>query len=251
MPEGLDTEAALDLLHAYATLLADYQDCFDFQRAVEEEHPRLQKIYSELQRREGQTSDLVDAVHGTVIGFPSIDHRTVADQSRIVQQAIGALETRDETARIIGESSIRIHTGDLHPPVWSAARPHWNADLWGSAVEAAAKAINSQLKAASERRDLSNTDLVRNSLSKNPVDERNPVRLRVHKDDGTDTYVSIQEGTMHMGEAVFMLWRNFESHEETDTSREEAIEALAAMSHFARLVERAELIRFEPDKEAS
>jgi hypothetical protein len=46
---------------------------------------------------------------------------------------------------------------------------------------------------------------------------------------------------MHLGEAVFMYWRNVLAHEPGGADRQPAIEALAAVSAFARLVDDAEV----------
>ncbi len=49
-------------------------------------------------------------------------------------------------------------------------------------------------------------------------------------------------GAMHLGQAVLLLWRNIEAHEVTDTGRQQALEALSAMSAFPRLVDNAKIV---------
>ncbi len=133
------------------------------------------------------------------------------------------------------EPTIEIDTRNLHPWVWDAVKAHWEAELWGSAVEAAAKVINKRLQDRLDDYDVSETDAVNAAFGQKP-------RLQVTGYDGSKTSRSMQRGARALGEAVFSLWRNVEAHEVTDTPPEEAIEALAAMSAFARLIDEAELI---------
>ena len=62
----------------------------------------------------------------------------------------------------------------------------------------------------------------------------NPMLL-VMENDGSDTYRSAQGGAMHLGEAVFMRWRNVLGHEPGGSDRQAAIEALASVSALARM----------------
>ena len=164
------------------------------------------------------------------------------DHIRSIELCIADIEAGAELDRHWSpEPTIEMRTGDLHPWVWEAAKSLWATGHYGEAIEAAAKIINYRMQEACGRRDVSGTSLVRDALSKNPPTS-GVSRLRVAADDGSDTYASRQEGAMHLGEAVFMLFRNVEAHDITETPLEEAVEALAAMSAFARLVEGAELV---------
>ncbi len=69
----------------------------------------------------------------------------------------------------------------------------------------------------------------------------NPMLL-VMENDGSDTYRSAQGGAMHLGEAVFMHWRNVLGHEPGGSDRQAAIEALASVSALARMIDNAELV---------
>ena len=62
------------------------------------------------------------------------------------------------------------------------------------------------------------------------------------KDDGSDTYKSVQRGAMTFAEGVFAGIRNPLSHEaEQELSEQEALEYLAALSVLARWVDRSEV----------
>jgi hypothetical protein len=60
------------------------------------------------------------------------------------------------------------------------------------------------------------------------------------KDDGSDTYKSVQRGAMAFAEGVFAGIRNPLSHEaDHELSEQEALEYLAALSVLARWVDGA------------
>ena len=136
------------------------------------------------------------------------------------------------------DTVIEIDPDALHPWVWNAARDLWDSGHWGEAVEAATKVVNVKLQEKVGRADQSGTDLVRRSMGVGPAQEEQP-RLRVMDDDGSETYRSAQEGAMHLGEAVFMYWRNVLAHEPGGADRQSSLEALAAVSTLARLVDDA------------
>jgi hypothetical protein len=79
---------------------------------------------------------------------------------------------------------------------------------------------------------------------------KNPL-LRVREDDGSETYKSAQEGAMHLGEAVFMYWRNVLGHEPGGSDRQRALEGLAAVSALSRLIDEADLVAPTPGAEAT
>jgi len=91
------------------------------------------------------------------------------------------------------------------------------------------------------RRDLSETDLFKQSFS---LDDPKPgnARLRRMKDDGSDTYRSVQRGAMNLAEGVFAGIRNPLSHEaDQELSEQEALEYLAALSVLARWIDASDV----------
>ncbi len=164
-----------------------------------------------------------------------------AEQRAHIRRALGKIaHTQSLAEHWSQESAIEINPSDLHPWVWRAARGLWESGHWGEAVEAATKVVNTKLQDKVGSRVHTGTDLVRRALSLN-APEQGQSRLRVMQDDGSDTYRSAQEGAMHLGEAVFMYWRNVLAHEPGGADRQLAIEGLAAVSTLARLIDCATL----------
>jgi len=160
-----------------------------------------------------------------------------------LRRALGVMQHRVELAEHwSGDPAIEIDPNKLHPWVWNAARDLWASDHWGEAVEAVAKVLNAQMQHKSGLNTPSESKLVSKLFS---LDSPKPgeVRLRVADDDGSDTYKSKQQGAMFLGQAVFTLWRNVLAHEPGGEDEQPAIEALAAMSTFARLLDDAEVER--------
>lgn len=164
-------------------------------------------------------------------------------QAHQIRRALGAIEQHDEIATYWTDEqvAIEIDPRELHPWVWNAARDLWDSEHWGEAVEAAIKVIDVKLQARVELRKPTATALVQQSFSTDPPKSGQP-RLRVRTDDGSDSYRSEQLGAMHLGEAVFMYWRNVLSHNPGGANHQHALEGLAAVSTFARVVEMAEFV---------
>ena len=75
------------------------------------------------------------------------------------------------------------------------------------------------------------------------MDDAKPgkARLRRMKDDGSDTYKSVQRGAMTFAEGVFAGIRNPLTHEsDQELSEQEALEYLAALSVLARWVDQSQ-----------
>ena len=65
--------------------------------------------------------------------------------------------------------------------------------------------------------------------------------MRTGDSGDPQTYQSVNEGALALGQALFKLWRNPLAHLPERMIRQQAIEGLAAASAFARLVEEAAL----------
>ena len=191
--------------------------------------------------------DLVDGIMWPVMGgsyFPAVYPTT---QEQFVQAALVALDAQAEGYRSGSGAGVWVRIDELHPWVWDSAKSLWESGHGGEAIDGVAKVINARLQKRVGRRDLANTQLVRETFSLKPPVEGRP-RLRVREDDGSDSFKSAQEGAMHLGEAVFMLWRNIHSHEVDEVGETEVFEALSAMSAFARLIEISDLVEAPSDE---
>lgn len=223
--------------HLQTYIAQPYQDYGRGGRVAEEEYAWLQRHQDRVR---GVISYLVPDSSWDMTGA------TLAwemHQLGEVHRALGAIEQHDELRAhwTDDEPAIDVDPRELHPWVWHAAQDLWASDHWGEAVEAAIKVVDVKLQSRVGRRKPTGTSLVQQSFSKDPPKPNQP-RLRVHPDDGSDTYHSYQIGAMHLGEAVFMYWRNVLSHNPGGTSRQQALEGIATISAFARVVENAEIV---------
>lgn len=148
-----------------------------------------------------------------------------------------ALLRADEVRKNLGEDAPDLSAAELHPWIWNGASSLWKSGHYREAVEGAIKKLNAETQNKVGRRDVSETDLFKQAFS---MDEAKfgKARLRRMKDDGSDTYKSVQRGAMTFAEGVFAGIRNPLSHEaEQELSEQEALEYLAALSVLARWVD--------------
>lgn len=162
-------------------------------------------------------------------------HREAAIRAR--EELVRAEEVREN----LGENAPDLSAADLHPWIWSGAKSLWQSGHYREAVEGAIKKLNAEAQNKVGRRDVSETDLFKQAFSLDEPKAGKP-RLRRTKDDGSDTYKSVQRGAMTFAEGVFAGIRNPLSHEaEQWLSEQEALEYLAALSVLARWVDRSEV----------
>ncbi|WP_328849486.1 TIGR02391 family protein [Micromonospora zamorensis] len=135
----------------------------------------------------------------------------------------------------------QIAADDLHPWVWSAAKPHWDSGNDRAAIHAAAVNINSRLRKKLGRFDVSESRAVREAFSiEDPQPDR--PRLRLCSKDDPDNFKSVHVGAVNLGCGLFGAVRNPVAHlpdDEHDLTEQEALECLAAFSLFARWIDRA------------
>lgn len=168
----------------------------------------------------------------------------VGDRWRQHREA--ALRAREALARAaelrhnLGESAPELSAAELHPWIWSGASSLWQSGHYREAVEGAIKKLNAETQNKVGRRDVSEADLFKQAFS---MDDAKPgkARLRRMKDDGSDTYKSVQRGAMTFAEGVFAGIRNPLTHEsDQELSEQEALEYLAALSVLARWVDQSQ-----------
>lgn len=150
-----------------------------------------------------------------------------------------ALLRADEVHTNLGEDAPDLSAAELHSWIWSGAKSLWQSGHYREAVEGAIKKLNAETQNKVGRRDLSETDLFKQAFS---MEDPKPgkARLRRMKDDGGDTYKSVQRGAMTFAEGVFAGIRNPLSHEaDQELSEQEALEYLAALSVLARWVDES------------
>ncbi|MFJ3394922.1 TIGR02391 family protein [Leifsonia aquatica] len=149
----------------------------------------------------------------------------------------------EEVRRNLGDDAPQISAANLHPWVWSGARSLWQSGHYVQAVRDAATKLNAETQNKVGRRDVSETDLFKQSFS---LDTARPgkARLRRMSPEDSDTYRSLQRGAMAFAEGVFAGIRNPLSHEvDQEMSEQVALEHLAALSVLARWVDESTVER--------
>lgn len=166
-------------------------------------------------------------------------HREAAIRAR------EALLRKQELDENLGENAPELSAAELHPWVWSGARSLWQSGHYREAVEGAIRKLNAETQNKVGRRDVSETDLFKQAFSLDHA-KAGKARLRRMKDDGSDTYKSVQRGAMNLAEGMFAGIRNPLSHEvDQELSEQETLEYLAALSVLARWVDAATVARAE------
>lgn len=154
-------------------------------------------------------------------------------------RAKAELERQEEIRKNLGDDAPEISAANLHPWVWSGAQSLWRSGHYRSAVEDAAKKLNAETQNKLGRRDVSETDLFKQAFSLDSPAPGKP-RLRRMKDDGSDTYKSMQRGAMALAEGFYAGIRNPFNHEDPrDIDEQIGLEYLAALSVLARWVDES------------
>ncbi|OLT97533.1 TIGR02391 family protein [Mycobacterium syngnathidarum] len=156
---------------------------------------------------------------------------------RAREELVRAEEVREN----LGENAPELSAAELHAWIWEGAKSLWQSGHYREAVGGAIRKLNAETQNKVGRRDVSETDLFKQVFS---LDEPKPgkSRLRRVKDDGSDTYKSVQRGAMSLAEGIFAGIRNPLSHEvDQELSEQEALEYLAALSVLGRWVDQSDV----------
>jgi hypothetical protein len=171
----------------------------------------------------------------------------ISASNRWSQHREAAIRAREQLAREqelrekLGDDAPEISAADLHPWVWSGAASLWRSGHFRSAVEDAAKKVNAETQNKVGRRDVSETDLFKQSFSLDAALPGKPRLRRIDPDD-SDTYKSVQRGAMALAEGIYAGIRNPLNHESPeDIGEQVALEYLAALSVLARWVDGSNL----------
>ncbi|WP_435278319.1 TIGR02391 family protein [Rhodococcus yananensis] len=192
-------------------------------------------------------AQIVEKVLDRVISNWRIEISGKMANNRWARHREAAIRAREELIRKqeveenLGENAPELSAAELHPWIWEGAKSLWQSGHYREAVGGAIRKLNAETQNKVDRRDVSETDLFKQSFS---MDEPKvgKSRLRRMKDDGSDTYKSVQRGAMALAEGVFAGIRNPLSHEvDQELSDQEALEYLAALSVLARWVDQSDV----------
>lgn len=179
--------------------------------------------------------------------FEDTPYRITGEHARL---ALVEIRRGADIEEILGTGGPSIQARQLHPWVWDAARSAWEAGQYEDAIDAAARNINSRMRAKSGRRDISERELIVELFNLAEPQAGRP-RLRIDFPDhtGDKTVRAIYGGLSDYGKGLYSAVRNPLAHEAPghggDLHETEALETLAAFSLLARWIERAEVHRAE------
>jgi hypothetical protein len=154
-------------------------------------------------------------------------------------RGIAALKRRDELRERLGDSPPHVSASEFLLWIWSGASSLWQSGHYREAVEGAIRKLNAEAQNKLGRRDVSEIDLFNQAFSEQPPGAGKP-RLHRMRDDGSNTFKSVQRGARTFAEGVFAGIRNPLAHEvHQEMSEQQALEYLAALSVLARWVDDA------------
>lgn len=211
--------------------------------------PRSEAFF-ELQAREDLTRRVLAGVQG-VPYLPEIlaqsmmsDLYSVHSGIREAEYALGKLRTDDEAKSILGSEAPSMKADALHPVVWDSASKRWDAGHYSDAVQRAATFLNANIQDMTRRRDVSDSELMREVFSLSPPSRGKP-RLWWPGPDNDLDVKTMRVGILSMAQGVFSAIRNPATHSTQDLERQEALEQLATLSILARWIDRCVLIEDE------
>jgi len=156
------------------------------------------------------------------------------------QQLAGLLGSIDEVQQILGPVGPKLAAASLHPWIWNAAVDLWENGHRREAVQAAAQALfDNHMPAKLGVPSRGAKDLVASAFSTDLPAAGNP-RLRLTDyPASSQNWTSQHEGARFFGMGCAQLIRNLATHVGSQPDEQLTLEQLAALSLFARLVERA------------
>ncbi len=240
MANTLDYEQALSVVDEWLMKLEDFQRVYGiYNDAGSEELDDWFKQRQPLLQRIGTMFGIQPNGFGRYTGGgetrPWIGTRDSLLRLR------GELSQHEERKRLFPEAvGPRARADQFHPWVWDAARHLWDGEHRRAAVGNAATALEVMLKAKLGREDVSGAKAVGEAFSLEPPALGRP-RLRFPEltDATSERWRSAHLGAMHLGQGCFEGIRNWTAHTLEEADEQTALEYLAALSVFARWVDRA------------
>lgn len=194
--------------------------------------PVMRELMEAAQTGLGEYSDVTSG--GYSIDNPDYWHDVVRPR---VLRAIGIHSLGAEARKRMQPDSPDLAADQLHPWVWEAAAPLWNAGSRPDAIHAAARSVNAHLQQMRGHHDKSEAALCREFFSPDPPAPGRP-RLRFPGTTTSATWRSRQQGAMEFGAGCFTGIRNPVAHEDgLKLTEQVALEYLAAFSVLARWID--------------
>lgn len=204
------------------------------------------QIYSEINHRLMTVQEIMDRVRpglgktAFVRRYRSAYATEAAETA--VEWVIGDLERRAEREANLRTPAPKLSADELHPWVWEPARSLWDTTHYREAVQAAATLINAKVQQLVRRTDESDANLMKSVFSEQDPRTGQP-RLRWPGNPTDLTVRAMNNGIRGFAVGLFSAVRNPATHSTGDTSRQEALEQLAALSLLARWIEQCIVLR--------
>ena len=127
----------------------------------------------------------------------------------------------------------------LHPKIWRAAAPMWEAGQYRHATQDGCIALSDHIKTKAAS-DLNDGDLVAQVFK---LDPPTPTQSRLHfpGNRSDKNWVSRQRGLHLVAQGAFSGIRNIAVHSKTSWTEHEALEHLAVLSVVARWADETQL----------
>lgn len=200
-----------------------------------------------LREREDETRRVVATVNGTshlpnlLSTGPLSDVIEVATGVELCRYALGRLRRGAQTRAKLGSNAPTMAADSLHSLVWESASGRWASGHYADAVQRAASSLNEQVQFRVGRRDISDSQLMKEAFSLS-APEPGKSRLRWAGNDADQTVKSMRVGILQFAQGAFSAIRNPATHSTDDMERQEALEQLAALSILARWIEHCDVV---------
>jgi hypothetical protein len=155
-------------------------------------------------------------------------------------RGLGILARKDEWAANLAPDAPQLSADRLHRWVWDAARTFWETGHYRAAVDAAARAVNAHTQTKVGRRDVSDTDLMNQSLAPEKP-KSGQTYLRIPGDPNDRTVGNRNRALRPFAEGCYAGIRAVAAHEHTeDWGEQRALESLSAFSIMAGWIEECD-----------
>jgi uncharacterized protein (TIGR02391 family) len=210
-------------------------------QSIEASRGRDYSFMSELRKREYAVKEILKSLDSELADFSLNGMSPEFTAIGKAERGLGMLADREEVAARLAPDAPVLPADEFHPWVWASAQTLWESHHYRQAVQTAATAINAKIQDKVHRRDVSDARLVQEAFSDSAPASGKP-RLRLPGDPSSETVQSRQRGVQQLGLACVSLIRNPASHQDEEWDEQAALEQLAVLSLFARLVDECQVV---------
>jgi hypothetical protein len=232
-----DPDEAMKMLDAFIEAIDAYEKAAASFPGIARREP-----YDNVMRKQGAIQRIAEAVQpGVKHDFSPGSVMQFGNARDVALHIKGLIESEKKLAAILEPVGPRLAARGLHPAVWNAAAALWDGRHYREAISAAGTGVDLALQAKLDRNDVTGKALIQEAFSSDGPKAGHP-RLRFTRyEPGTQDWKNAHEGALHFGMGCMMLIRNLKTHSLDQPGETEALEQLAALSVFARLLDDADV----------